>query len=49
MVKYVCFKVNSFHLDALAILGWIAFALGAYVVEPMWLKLSLLSAARVLP
>ena len=49
MVKYVFFKVNSFHPDALAILGWIAFALGVHVVEPMWLKFSLLSAARVLP
>ncbi len=49
MVKYVCFKVNSFHPDALVILGWTAFALGVYVVEPMWLEFSLLSAARVLP
>ena len=49
MVKYVRFKVNSFYLDALVILGWIVFAVGLHVSEPMWLKFSLLSAARVLP
>lgn len=49
MVKNVCFKVNSFHPDALAILGWIAFALGVYIGAPMWLKFSLLTVARVLP
>jgi hypothetical protein len=49
MVKCVFFKVNSCHPDALAILGWLAFVLGVYVVEPMGLRLILLSAARVLP
>ena len=49
MVKYVFFKVKSFHPDSLAILGWLAFAAGVTVGQPMWLKLTLLSAARVLP
>jgi hypothetical protein len=49
MVKNVFFKVNSLHHDALAILGWLAFVFGVIVGQPMWLKLSLLSAARVLP
>jgi hypothetical protein len=49
MVKHVFFKVKSLHPDALAILGWLAFAVGATVGLPLWLKLTLLSAARVLP
>ena len=49
MVKYVHFKVNSFHPDALVILGWIVFAVGVYVSEPMWLKFSLLSATGSCP
>jgi len=49
VVKHVFFKVHSFHPDALAILGWLAFVFGALLVQPMWLKLILLSAARVLP
>ena len=49
MVKHVFVKLRSFHPDALAILGWLAFAAGVTVGQPMWLKLTLLSAARVLP
>jgi hypothetical protein len=49
MVKHVFVKVKSLHLDALAIFGWLAFAAGVTVGQPMWLKLTLLSAARVLP
>ena len=49
MVKNVYFKVKSFHPDALTDRGWIAFLLGVYFDESMWLKFSLLSAARVLP
>jgi hypothetical protein len=36
------------HPAALAILGWLAFVLGL-ILNPMGLKLMLLSAARVLP
>ena len=49
MVKHVYFKVNSFYPVALAVLGWIAFLLGVYIDESIWLKFSLLSTARVLP
>jgi hypothetical protein len=49
MVKHVFFKVKLLHPDALAIVGWLAFVAGVIVGPPMWLKLTLLSAARVLP
>ncbi|MGA2607947.1 MAG: hypothetical protein ABSH01_10895 [Terriglobia bacterium] len=49
MVKHVFLKVNSLHLDALAIFGWLVFAAGVTIGQPLWLKLTLLSAARVLP
>ena len=48
MVKHVFFRMNHVHPVALAILGWLAFVLGL-IVEPIGLKLMLLSAARVLP
>jgi len=41
--------VNSLHPDALAIVGWMAFVSGVLVANPIWLKLVLFSAARVLP
>lgn len=49
MVKNVFVKVKSNHPDALAILGWLAFVACVTVGLPIWLKLILLSAARVLP
>jgi hypothetical protein len=49
MAKHVFFKMNMFHPDALVILGWLSFTVGACVMQPTWLKLVLLSAARVLP
>lgn len=50
MVKNVFFKLkNLFSLDALAIFGWTCFFVGNCITEPLWLKLTLLSAARVLP
>jgi hypothetical protein len=48
MVKHVLVKMSAVRPDALAILGWLSFVGGA-VVETTWLKLILLSAARVLP
>lgn len=48
MVKNVFNKVNQVHPVALAVIGWLAFVLGL-VVEPISLKLMLMSAARVLP
>ncbi len=48
MVKHVFVKMNSVRPDALAILGWLAFVSGV-LVEQTWLKLILMSAARVLP
>jgi hypothetical protein len=49
MAKHVFFRVNSLHPGALAILGWLALVFGVIVGQPTWLKLTLLSAARVLP
>ncbi len=34
---------------ALAITGWIVFAVGIWVTNPIWIKLGLLTDARVLP
>lgn len=48
MVKNVFIRMKLVHLDALAILGWLAFVCGVFV-DQAWLKLILLSAARVLP
>jgi len=48
MVKKVLSIMSSFHPDSLVILGWIAFVPGVLVGQT-WLKLILLSAARVLP
>jgi hypothetical protein len=48
MVKNVFNKIESNHPVALAIVGWLAFVLGQ-IVNPIGLKLVLMSAARVLP
>jgi hypothetical protein len=48
MVKHVFNKIESIHPVALAIVGWLTFVFGQ-VVQPICLKLMLLSAARVLP
>lgn len=48
MVKNVYNKIESDHPVALAIVGWLAFVLGQ-IVNPIGLKLILMSAARVLP
>jgi hypothetical protein len=48
MVKNVFCRMKKYPV-ALAIIGWLSFGLGVLVVEPLWLKLALLSAARVLP
>jgi len=48
MAKNVFFRMTCSHPVALAILGWLAFVLGL-IVNPISLKLVLLSAARVLP
>jgi hypothetical protein len=48
MVKYVFNKLKAFNPVALAFFGWLAFVMGL-VVQPIGLKLVLLSAARVLP
>ena len=48
MVKNVFFRMTQSHPVALAIIGWLAFVLGL-IVNPISLKLVLLSAARVLP
>lgn len=49
MVKNVFNKTKLTCPVALAILGWLAFFSGLFVVKPIGLKLMLLSAARVLP
>lgn len=49
MVKNVFLRMKPLCPDALAIVGWLAFALGVLLVSPIWLKFILLSAARVLP
>jgi len=49
MVKNV-FNGKALSLPvALVLVGWLTFICGVYVIEPIWLKLVLLSAARVLP
>lgn len=48
MVKSVFFRMSRIHPVALAICGWVAFVLGQ-LVQPISLKLVLLSAAKVLP
>jgi hypothetical protein len=49
MVKNVFSLVRLVSPTALAMVGWFAFAIGLWVVEPFALKLALMSAARVLP
>lgn len=49
MTKNVLSKVKLCFPTALVILGWLAFIAGVSVVQPLGLKLALLSAARVLP
>ncbi len=48
MEKYVFFRMRNIHPVALAIFGWLMFV-GGQIVNPMWLKIVMLSAARVLP
>jgi hypothetical protein len=48
MVKNVFFSLTQCHPVALVTLGWAAFILGL-IVNPISIKLVLLSAARVLP
>jgi len=48
MVKNVFNRMTQVHPVALAIIGWLAFVVGL-IVNPISLKLMLLSAARVLP
>jgi hypothetical protein len=48
MVQRIFFKMESIHPESLAILGWLAFVTGV-LVKLTWLKLILMSAARVLP
>ena len=49
MAKNVFFKVKSIHPDALTILGWVAFVACVFTGARTWIKLILLSIARVLP
>jgi len=44
MLKEVLSKVRPE-----AVVGWVVFLVGVVVGPPMWLKLTLLSAARILP
>jgi len=48
MVKHVYCRVRQNLPVALAIFGWIMFVSGQ-IVHPIWLKVVMLSAARVLP
>lgn len=48
MVKNVFFRMTQSHPVALAFFGWLVFVIGL-IVNPISLKLVLLSAARVLP
>jgi hypothetical protein len=34
---------------ALVFSGWVLFGLGVIITSPLWIKLALLSSARVLP
>ena len=49
MVKNVFSLVRYVSPTALAILGWLSFVSGLWVDEPFALKVTLMSAARVLP
>jgi hypothetical protein len=49
MMKNVLRKMDALYPDPLAIIGWLAFGFGILTVQSVWLKLLLLSAARVLP
>jgi len=48
MAKDVFCRMRDIHPVALAIFGWLMFV-GGQVVHPVWLRIALLSAARVLP
>jgi hypothetical protein len=48
-MKNVLRKLYAFYPDPLAIIGWLAFGFGIVTAQPVWLKLMLLSTARVLP
>ena len=49
MVKNVLNGKALLFPVALVLVSWLTFIGGVYVVDPIWLKLVLLSAARVLP
>lgn len=50
MVKNVFVRLKTLlSPDALVFLGWLSFIVGMCVTESIGLKLTLLSAARVLP
>ena len=49
MVKHVFNGKALFLPVALVLVGWLTFICGVHVIEPIWLKFVLLSAARVLP
>lgn len=49
MVKNVFSLTRYVSPTALAIIGWLSFVFGLWLIEPFALKLALMSAARVLP
>jgi hypothetical protein len=49
MVKNVFNRISSSYPVALVFSGWLLFGLGVIINAPLWFKLTLLSAARVLP
>ena len=49
MVKNVFNGKTLLFPVALVLVGWLTFICGVYVIRPIWLKLVLLSTARVLP
>jgi len=49
MVKNVFNGKTLLFPVALVLVDWLTFICGVHVIEPIWLKLVLLSAARVLP
>jgi len=49
MVENVFDRKTLLFPVALVLVSWLTFICGVYVIEPIWLKLVLLTAARVLP
>jgi hypothetical protein len=49
MVNHLFNKGSNASTIALVSVGWFLFILGAVINDPLWLKLFLMSAARVLP